>query len=226
MTKRLLPLLLLLLTLCATSAKNNKRTRIEMLTSKGKITLELYNETPLHRDNFIKLAKEGYFNNLLFHRVIADFMIQGGDPDSKDAPADKMLGDGGPGYTVPAEFRFPALFHKRGALAAAREGDQTNPEKRSSGSQFYIVWGQDFSRSEIEELTSKLERYYGGTIKFPEEIKKQYMKRGGTPHLDGSYTVFGEVVKGLEVVNAIQEVNTDRNDRPTNDVRILSVSVK
>lgn len=226
MTKRLLPLLLLLLTLCATSAKDNKRTRVEMLTSKGKITLELYNETPLHRDNFIKLAKEGYFNNLLFHRVIADFMIQGGDPDSKDAPANKMLGEGGPGYTVPAEFRFPSLFHKRGALAAAREGDETNPEKRSSGSQFYIVWGQEFSRSEIEELTSKLERHSGGTIKFPEEIKKQYMKHGGTPHLDGSYTVFGEVIKGLEVVNAIQQVNTDRNDRPTDDVRILSVSVK
>lgn len=226
MTKRLLPLLLLLLTFCATSAKDNKRTRVEMLTSKGKITLELYNETPLHRDNFIKLAKEGYFNNLLFHRVIADFMIQGGDPDSKDAPANKMLGEGGPGYTVPAEFRFPALFHKRGALAAAREGDETNPEKRSSGSQFYIVWGQEFSRSEIEELTSKLERHSGDTIKFPEEIKKQYMKHGGTPHLDGSYTVFGEVIKGLEVVNAIQQVNTDRNDRPTDDVRILSVSIK
>ena len=126
------------------SAKKEKRTKVEMLTSMGSITIELYNETPLHRDNFIKLVKEGYYNDLLFHRVIADFMIQGGDPDSKNAPEGKMLGEGGPGYTIEAEFRFPQLFHKRGVLAAAREGDDTNPEKRSSGSQFYIVRGQKF----------------------------------------------------------------------------------
>lgn len=208
------------------SAKKEKRTKVEMLTSMGSITIELYNETPLHRDNFIKLVKEGYYNDLLFHRVIADFMIQGGDPDSKDAPEGKMLGEGGPGYTIEAEFRFPQLFHKRGVLAAAREGDDTNPEKRSSGSQFYIVWGQTFSRSDLEKITQRVEQHSAGAIVFPDEVKKYYMKYGGTPHLDGSYTVFGEVTKGIEVVNAIQQVDTDNNDRPIEDVRILNVVIK
>ena len=208
------------------SAKKEKRTKVEMLTSMGSITIELYNETPLHRDNFIKLVKEGYYNDLLFHRVIADFMIQGGDPDSKNAPEGKMLGEGGPGYTIEAEFRFPQLFHKRGVLAAAREGDNTNPEKRSSGSQFYIVWGQTFSRSDLEKITQRVEQHSAGAIIFPDEVKKYYMKYGGTPHLDGSYTVFGEVIKGIEVVNAIQQVDTDNNDRPIEDVRILNVVIK
>ncbi|MGN1213623.1 MAG: peptidylprolyl isomerase [Bacteroidaceae bacterium] len=220
-------LLLLALTIAmSASAKKEKRTKVEMLTSMGSITIELYNETPLHRDNFLKLVKEGYYNDLLFHRVIADFMIQGGDPDSKNAPEGKMLGDGDPGYTIKAEFRFPQLFHKRGVLAAAREGDDTNPEKRSSGSQFYIVWGQTFSRSDLEKITKRVEQNSAGTIVFPDEVKKYYMKYGGTPHLDGSYTVFGEVTKGIEVVNAIQHVDTDRNDRPIEDVRILNVTIK
>ncbi|MDD6783903.1 MAG: peptidylprolyl isomerase [Prevotellaceae bacterium] len=220
-------LLFLALTIVVSaSAKKEKRTKVEMLTSMGSITIELYNETPLHRDNFIKLVKEGYYNDLLFHRVIADFMIQGGDPDSKNAPEGKMLGEGGPGYTIEAEFRFPQLFHKRGVLAAAREGDDTNPEKRSSGSQFYIVWGQTFSRSDLEKITQRVEQHSAGAIVFPDEVKKYYMKYGGTPHLDGSYTVFGEVTKGIEVVNAIQQVDTDNNDRPIEDVRILNVVIK
>ena len=220
-------LLFLALTIVVSaSAKKEKRTKVEMLTSMGSITIELYNETPLHRDNFIKLVKEGYYNDLLFHRVIADFMIQGGDPDSKDAPEGKMLGEGGPDYTIEAEFRFPQLFHKRGVLAAAREGDDTNPEKRSSGSQFYIVWGQTFSRSDLEKITQRVEQHSAGAIVFPDEVKKYYMKYGGTPHLDGSYTVFGEVTKGIEVVNAIQQVDTDNNDRPIEDVRILNVVIK
>ena len=220
-------LLFLALTIVVSaSAKKEKRTKVEMLTSMGSITIELYNETPLHRDNFIKLVKESYYNDLLFHRVIADFMIQGGDPDSKDAPEGKMLGEGGPGYTIEAEFRFPQLFHKRGVLAAAREGDDTNPEKRSSGSQFYIVWGQTFSRSDLEKITQRVEQHSAGAIVFPDEVKKYYMKYGGTPHLDGSYTVFGEVTKGIEVVNAIQQVDTDNNDRPIEDVRILNVVIK
>ena len=220
-------LLFLALTIVVSaSAKKEKRTKVEMLTSMGSITIELYNETPLHRDNFIKLVKEGYYNDLLFHRVIADFMIQGGDPDSKNAPEGKMLGEGGPGYTIEAEFRFPQLFHKRGVLAAAREGDDTNPEKRSSGSQFYIVWGQTFSRSDLEKITQRVEQHSAGAIVFPDEVKKYYMKYGGTPHLDGSYTVFGEVIKGIEVVNAIQQVDTDNNDRPIEDVRILNVVIK
>lgn len=220
-------LLFLALTIVVSaSAKKEKRTKVEMLTSMGSITIELYNETPLHRDNFIKLVKEGYYNDLLFHRVIADFMIQGGDPDSKNAPEGKMLGEGGPGYTIEAEFRFPQLFHKRGVLAAAREGDDTNPEKRSSGSQFYIVWGQTFSRSDLEKITQRVEQHSAGAIVFPDEVKKYYVKYGGTPHLDGSYTVFGEVTKGIEVVNAIQQVDTDNNDRPIEDVRILNVVIK
>ena len=220
-------LLFLALTIVVSaSAKKEKRTKVEMLTSMGSITIELYNETPLHRDNFIKLVKEGYYNDLLFHRVIADFMIQGGDPDSKTAPEGKMMGEGGPGYTIEAEFRFPQLFHKRGVLAAAREGDNTNPEKRSSGSQFYIVWGQTFSRSDLEKITQRVEQHSAGAIVFPDEVKKYYMKYGGTPHLDGSYTVFGEVTKGIEVVNAIQQVDTNNNDRPIEDVRILNVVIK
>ncbi|MBQ7742895.1 MAG: peptidylprolyl isomerase [Bacteroidaceae bacterium] len=217
--------LLLSLLLCLTlSAKKDKQTRVEMFTSKGTIVLKLYNETSIHRDNFIKLVKEGYFNDLLFHRVIEDFMIQGGDPDSRDAAPGKLLGEGGPDYTLPAEIKFPQIYHKRGVLAAAREGDQTNPERRSSGSQFYIVWGKTFSREEIDKIASHVERTTGYTM--PEELKTYYMHFGGTPHLDGAYTVFGEVVKGIEVVNAIQQVATDRNDRPLEDIKILSAKIK
>ncbi|MBP5731945.1 MAG: peptidylprolyl isomerase [Bacteroidaceae bacterium] len=216
---------LLALLLCLTlSAKKDKQTRVELFTSKGTIVLKLYNETPIHRDNFIKLVKEGYFNDLLFHRVIEDFMIQGGDPDSRDAAPGKLLGEGDPGYTLPAEIRFPQIYHKRGVLAAAREGDQTNPERRSSGSQFYIVWGKTFSREEIEKVAAHVERTTGYIM--PEDLKTYYMHYGGTPHLDGAYTVFGEVVKGLEVVNAIQQVAIDRNDRPIEDIKILSAKIK
>ncbi|MCH5178620.1 MAG: peptidylprolyl isomerase [Prevotellaceae bacterium] len=218
--------LLSMLALVSVSAKKEKLTTVEMLTSKGKIVLRLYNETPLHRDNFVKLAKKGYFNDLLFHRVIEDFMIQGGDPDSRDAAPDAHLGEGGPGYTIEAEFRFPKLYHKRGVLAAAREGDNVNPEKRSAGSQFYIVWGRTFTRDEINRIADQVERNSGGTLTFPDELKQYYLHHPGTPHLDGSYTVFGEVVKGIEVVNAIQQAPTDRNDRPLEDIKILSVSVK
>ena len=213
--------LLLCLTLCA---KKEKQTRVEMLTSKGTIVLKLYNETPIHRDNFIKLVKEGYFNDLLFHRVIEDFMIQGGDPDSRNASPTQLLGEGGPDYTLPAEIKFPQIYHKRGVLAAAREGDQTNPERRSSASQFYIVWGKTFSREEIDKIAAHVERTTGYAM--PEDIKNYYMHFGGTPHLDGAYTVFGEVDKGIEVVNAIQQVATDRNDRPLEDIKILSAKIK
>ena len=225
MKKLLLVTLAVVLSLTA-NAKKEKRTTVELLTSKGKITIELYNETPLHRDNFIKLINEKFYDNILFHRVIADFMIQGGDPDSKEAPQGKALGEGGPGYTVPAEIRFPVLFHKRGALAAAREGDMTNPDRNSSGSQFYIVWGKTFTKEEINNITDAIEKHSNGSITFPENIKKHYMRYGGTPHLDGSYTVFGEVIKGIETVNAIQQVDTDSNDRPLEDIRILSATIK
>lgn len=217
----------LALAVCLTvTARKDKRASVEMLTSMGKITIELYNETPQHRDNFIRLANEGFYDKLLFHRVIADFMIQGGDPDSSDAAEGEVLGEGGPGYTIPAEFRFPELFHKRGALAAAREGDLTNPTKSSSGSQFYIVWGKTFSKEEMDGQAAAAERRSGGKTTFPDKVRKHYMRYGGTPHLDGEYTVFGEVTKGLEVVNAIQQADTDDNDRPLEDIRILSVTVK
>ena len=151
-------------------------------------------------------------------------MIQGGDPDSKDAPKGKRLGTGGPDYTIPAEFVYPQYFHKRGALSAARLGDEVNPERESSGSQFYIVWGKTFTREEIDKIAAHVERTTGYVM--PEELKKYYMHHGGTPHLDGAYTVFGEIDKGIEVVNAIQQVATDRNDRPLEDIKILSVKVK
>ena len=189
----------------------------------GDIMVRLYDETPLHRDNFLKLASEGYFDGTLFHRVIKDFMIQGGDPDSKGAPAGQNLGSGGPDYTIPAEIQPAALFHKRGALSAARLGDEVNPMKESSGSQFYIVWGKVYTPEEVEYMSQRMKEVGLGELS-PEQ-KELYTTVGGTPFLDGQYTVFGEITKGLEVVDKIQNVATDANDRPLEDVRILSVKV-
>lgn len=222
----------------------------------------LYDETPLHRDNILKLAREGFYDGTLFHRVIKEFMIQGGDPESKGAPAGKQLGSGDAGYTVPAEFN-PSLFHKRGALSAARLGDNVNPEKRSSGCQFYIVWGKKYSESQIgqlekqtrmqaeqdvfnslarqrreqimdlrrnrdqaglaalqEELLAETSAIMAekGLGKLSDEQKRIYTAIGGTPFLDGQYTVFGEVEEGLDVVEAIQNADTDGNDRPKTDI--------
>lgn len=193
------------------------RTRILMNTSYGDITLELFNETPLHRDNFIKLANEGYYDGTLFHRVINAFMIQGGDPHSKDAQAGEQLGAGGPGYTIPAEF-VAGKYHHKGALAAARQGDQVNPQKESSGSQFYIVQGRVFSHEELDVLEQRTGN------EFTAEQRKTYTTTGGTPHLDGEYTVFGKVVAGLDVVDKVAAVETDRTNRPIEDVSI-TVSV-
>ncbi|MBR6759669.1 MAG: peptidylprolyl isomerase [Alistipes sp.] len=196
--------------------------QVIMTTSMGEIHLELSDATPQHRDNFVKLVKEGYFDGLLFHRVIENFMIQGGDPDSRHAEAGAFLGEGGPGYTIPAEFRYPELFHRRGALAAAREGDMVNPEKASAGSQFYIVWGKVFTDEQLDQMQQRIEN----RVVFTPEIREVYKTEGGTPHLDGAYTVFGHVTQGLEVVDAIQKVTTDENNRPTEDVRILSAKIK
>lgn len=195
-----------------------KGTRVEMVTNYGRIVLLLYDETPLHRDNFIKLAVEGTFDGLLFHRVIGKFMIQGGDPDSRGAKPGKMLGEGTLGYNIPAEFR-PNLFHKRGALCAAREGDMVNPKKESSASQFYIVQGRVWKTEELDEM----EKRFGKT--FGPEQREAYTTIGGTPHLDGDYTVFGEVIEGMEVVDKIAAVKCDRNDRPVEDVVIEKVRV-
>ena len=227
----------------------------------GDIVVRLYDETPIHRDNFVKLVKEGYYDGTLFHRVIKDFMIQGGDPDSKGAPAGKMLGVGGPDYTLAAEIK-DTLFHKRGALAAARQGDEVNPERRSSGSQFYIVWGQVFSEGQLRHFSKQLkmqkiqaafnalaashrdeimqmrrERNRAGLQELQDKLAAEaeaqvtcvglsaeqlhiYSTIGGTPHLDGQYTVFGEVEEGLDVVEMIQGSATGRGDRPIDDIEM------
>lgn len=195
-----------------------KGTRVEMVTNYGRIVLLLYDETPLHRDNFIKLATNRVFDGLLFHRVIEKFMIQGGDPTSKDAEPGKMLGDGTLGYNIPAEFR-PELFHKRGALCAAREGDMVNPKKESSASQFYIVQGRVWNTEELDNLQKRMKREISA------EQRDVYTTIGGTPFLDGEYTVFGEVIEGMEVVDKIAAVKCDKNDRPLEDVRIEKVIV-
>ena len=178
-------------------------------TTYGDMKIQLYNDTPKHRDNFIKLAQKGFFDGTLFHRVIKGFMIQGGDPNSKDAGPNEMLGRGGPGYTIPAEIN-ENHFHKKGALSAARLGDDINPKKESSGSQFYIVQGKKLSQAEI----------VGSGISMSPEQIRAYTTIGGTPHLDGNYTVFGEVIEGLDVVDKIANVQTARGDRPLEDIKI------
>lgn len=202
----------------------NKELRhlVEINTTAGRMVVELYNETPLHRDNFLKLAREHYYDSTLFHRVIKGFMIQGGDPDSKKADdRSKPLGNGGPDYTIPAEFR-PGLFHRKGALAAAREGDDINPEKASSGSQFYIVQGRSWLPSDLARLEEKknADRPDSLAWHYTEEQKDTYWKVGGAPHLDGNYTVFGQVLEGLDVLDLIANQPTDGNDRPLTDVRM------
>jgi cyclophilin family peptidyl-prolyl cis-trans isomerase len=186
---------------------------IEIETEFGTMLAELSNATPLHRDNFIKLAEEGYFDGTLFHRVIADFMIQGGDPNSKDAPAGMPLGSGGPGYTVPAEMR-DSLVHVKGALSAARLGDAGNPTKASSGSQFYIVHGKVLDANTL----TRIEAAKG--IHYTPDQKKAYMEIGGTPFLDREYTVFGHVIKGFDIIDKIAEAQKDPRDRPLKDVKM------
>ena len=205
----------------------NKEKVVVMETSAGTIQLKLYNQTPQHRDNFISLVREGAYDSLLFHRVIKDFMIQGGDPDSKHAAPGVMLGDGDRPYKVPAEFRLAdGIFHRRGVLAAAREGDDVNPERASSAMQFYIVWGQVFDDEWLDRIQARLDMYTDSTVKLTQEMREVYKTIGGTPHLDGQYTVFGEVISGLDVVDAIQNMPTDSLDRPLQDVRILKAYLK
>ena len=230
----------------------------------GTMVVRLYDDTPQHRDNFLKLVKEGFYNDLLFHRVIKDFMVQGGDPDSKDAPAGKQLGTGDVGYTVPAEFVYPTHYHKKGALAAARQGDQVNPEKRSSGCQFYIVQGKKYNENELNQMeralgqkamqarfdqlvqenkdsikAMRINRDQAGLqalqeqliktveteFKMPEQRRKDYMEIGGTTFLDNEYTVFGEVVEGLDVIDKIAAVETNPGDRPETDIK-MKVKIK
>lgn len=194
-------------------------------TTAGDIRIELDGRTPLHRDNFLKLTREGFFDSVLFHRVIADFMIQAGDPASRRAPAGKMLGEADAGYLIPAEIVYPALAHTRGALAAARMPDEMNPDRKSSGSQFYIVWGNTFEDEVIDKMQARISAATDGRIVIPDSLRVLYKTIGGTPFLDGQYTVFGRVTEGLEVVEAIQGVETDPAGRPLEDVRILSAEV-
>ena len=253
----------------AKKTAKNKMTKVKLETSYGDIVVELYNETPQHRDNFIKLVKEGYYDGVLFHRVIKDFMIQTGDGNSKTAGPDTSLGDGDPGYTIEAEFVYPKYFHKRGALAAARTGDQVNPERRSSGSQFYIVTGKIYSSDELKMMTQRMAdmkkqdvfrrlvmdnqtkikelqeaQDENGIMELQNELIQKteevvaktpftmtdeqinaYTSIGGTPHLDGQYTVFGEVIEGMDVVDKIQNVTTGRMDRPVEDVKIIKAKI-
>ncbi|MBD5358861.1 MAG: peptidylprolyl isomerase [Bacteroides sp.] len=249
------------------SAEDSKDAIVELQTSMGDVVVELFNDTPLHRDNFLKLVKEGYYDGVLFHRVINDFMVQTGDPESKGAAPGAQLGSGDPGYTIEAEIVYPKHYHKYGALAAARTGDAMNPQKRSSGSQFYIVTGDTYTEGQLEKMDAKrinseMQNYfqnlamsYRDSIQsmqragnhdglealrqelikqteaavHPEEMsaemKSAYSTQGGTPHLDGSYTVFGQVLKGMDVIDKLQKVETDNSDRPLEDVKIISAKV-
>ena len=269
--------LIMVATLCCAVFGNSQNTKGDVIihTEYGDMVVVLYDETPKHKDNFLKLAQEGYYDSLLFHRVINGFMIQGGDPQSKHAAPDAMLGNGGPDYTIEAEF-VPKYFHKKGALAAAREGDNVNPEKRSSGSQFYIVQGKTYKDSDVENLyqqraQAKLQDIFSVFIQKPEnssylqslmsaqqandekaysqvideilpklqenlsqdstwqlspEQINTYKTIGGTPFLDTQYTVFGEVIEGLDVIDKIAAVKTNKDDRPVNDVRMWMEVIK
>lgn len=252
-----------------TTMTTDSTTKVLLKTTEGDITLALYNDTPKHRDNFIKLVEDGTYNGTLFHRVIKEFMIQGGDVDSKTAKPNQSLGSGDVGYTLEKEIIYPEHFHKRGALAAARTGDQVNPEKRSSGSQFYIVTGKVFTKGQldamqkqrenrarqnifqelsapyrkeimkmqiakdndgVEALRQKLideteKEYAKHPATFTDEQIKEYTTIGGAPHLDGEYTVYGEVISGMDIVDKIESVETDYNDRPNNDIKIIEATI-
>ncbi len=199
-------------------AGNGDETRVLLRTDQGDMTIMLHNETPKHRDNFVQLAEDGFYEGLLFHRVIEGFMIQTGDPMSKDAVPGEPLGSGGPGYTIPAEF-IPEFIHQKGALAAARQGDQVNPERESSGSQFYIVQGRRWSDAELDQMDARRNQ------PLTEAQREVYKTTGGVPHLDEAYTVFGQVVDGMELIERIAAAETDDRDRPKEDVRIIKVKI-
>jgi len=249
-------------------SNNKKETDLYLIeTDLGDITIKLYDKTPLHKDNFEKLVKENFFEDILFHRVINNFMIQGGDPDSKNAKFGDLLGESDCGYNIPAEFN-DSLFHKKGVIAAAREGDKTNLKKESSGSQFYLVQGKVFTDNQLDSLEISInnsikeklyKKYFSeeenkafdngedinyekiislvnikvkqdidsiGKYKIPEFKRKYYRTIGGTPHLDGNYTVFGEIINGLEIVDKIASVKTDKNDRPIVDIKMKITKIK
>lgn len=205
--------------LTCSAQDGDSRPRVSIETSLGTIVVELYNETPKHRDNFLKLVGEGFYDGTLFHRVIGGFMAQGGDPQSKDAAPGVRLGTGGPGYTIDAEID-PAFVHVKGALAAARQGDQVNPQRRSSGSQFYIVQGRDVTPQSLQSIVQSKRGSMTQPFSYTPDQIAAYGELGGTPHLDMQYTVFGQVVEGLDVLDALCAVQTDRSSRPSEDVKM------
>ena len=217
--------IILLLMLAFTTLGKAQSNEVLFETTEGNIRVMLYDDTPIHRDNFLKLVNEQFYDSLLFHRVIKSFMIQGGDPTSKTAEPGTTLGTGELDSTLEPEFRTPKHYHRRGALAMAREGDRVNPERRSSGCQFYIVWGKTYSTKDLEAIQQRVKEATNGAADITPEMFWTYRKVGGTPHLDGQYTVFGEVTEGLDVVERIQKVYTDTYDRPVDDVRILHATV-
>ena len=217
--------IVLALVLALSSCSTRKEYMVRMFTTAGVVDMKLYDETPAHRDNFVRLVKNHQYDSLLFHRVIKDFMIQGGDPASKNAVPGELLGEGDLGYTVEAEFMPDLHYHRRGALAAAREGDDVNPSKASSACQFYIVWGKVYTKEQLESYMEWYKQRTGKELNVTPEQFEVYTTVGGTPHLDGGYTVFGEVVKGLEVIETIQNVKCDGNDRPLRDVRIIKMEL-
>jgi peptidyl-prolyl cis-trans isomerase B (cyclophilin B) len=221
--KHCLSFLLVFILLLPCSAQ--ERAEVLLETTECNIRIELYNETPQHRDNFMKLVKMQVFDSLLFHRVIKDFMIQGGDLNSKHAQPGQRLGTGELDYTIEPEFRLPQLYHRRGVLAAAREPDEVNPDMRSGACQFYIVWGRIFNDAAIMKVQERLDTLTHGRVQLTPEMIETYKTVGGTPHLDGQYTVFGEVTKGLDVVDRIQQMPTDKYHRPVTDVRILRATI-
>ena len=214
----------LLLVACA-HVMAQDRAEVELQTTEGNIRIALFNETPQHRDNFMKLVRMQFYDSLLIHRVIKDFMIQGGDLQSRHAKPGQLLGTGELDYTQEPEFRLPQIYHRRGMVAAARESDRVNPERRSGAAQFYIVWGKVYDDKRLAKVQERLDSATNGQVKLTPEMIETYKTVGGTPHLDGQYTVFGEVIQGLDIVERIQQVETDKNDRPVNDIRILSVKI-
>ena len=220
--KLILTLLALAMMVCSANAQTST-SEVLLETTAGNIRIALFDETPQHRDNFLKLVKEHVYDSLLFHRVIKDFMIQSGDLHSKHAQPGQRLGSGDYNYTVEAEFRLPKIFHRRGMVAMAREGDRVNPERRSSACQFYIVWGRVYNDARLMKVQERLDTT--AHVQLTPEMQEVYKTVGGIPHLDGQYTVFGEVVEGLDVVDRIQQSATDPNDRPLEDIRILRATV-
>ena len=214
----------LLLVACA-HVMAQDRAEVELQTTEGNIRIALFNETPQHRDNFMKLVRMQFYDSLLIHRVIKDFMIQGGDLQSRHAKPGQLLGIGELDYTQEPEFRLPQIYHRRGMVAAARESDRVNPERRSGAAQFYSVWGKVYDDKRLAKVQERLDSATNGQVKLTPEMIETYKTVGGTPHLDGQYTVFGEVTQGLDIVERIQQVETDKNDRPINDIRILSVKI-